>query len=196
LPHTVLRARASVRWGLPTSLRQPFGKYLIGIASSLIPPPCRWATQPGRTHTGDGETSPNPSSHAYPERCGTPDHSVDTVALEANASRSQSPTPSLATPSCGLLVGGPNLPARTTRTPTLSLGVGIPAISQEMVVTAHQLVTGVVEHAVFAGCFHYQTATRPHHGQEGIQSLSHQDGLRPHMVARVNMCGHSSNRVE
>src|SRR5690606_4088301 len=80
-------------------------KYLIGIASSLIPPPCRWATQPGRTHTGDGETSPNPSSHAYPERCGTPDHSVDTVALEANASRSQSPTPSLATPSCGLLVG-------------------------------------------------------------------------------------------
>src|SRR5690606_25024647 len=75
---------------------------------SITPPPCRWATQPGRTHTGDGETTPNPSSHAYPERCGTPDHSVDTVALEANASRSQSPTPSLATPSCGLLVGGPD----------------------------------------------------------------------------------------
>src|SRR5690606_2633329 len=71
-------------------------------------PPCRWATQPGRTHTGAGETTPNPSSHAYPERCGTPDHSVDTVALEANASRSQFPTPSLATPSCGLLVGGPD----------------------------------------------------------------------------------------
>src|SRR5690606_28511530 len=47
---------------------------------------------------------------------------------------------------------------------------------------------------VLAGCFYDQTTTRLHHGQEGSQSLSHHDGLRPHMVARVNMSGHSSNR--
>src|SRR5690606_40788463 len=142
------------------------------------------------------DARPNPHQLACHTRFCGPEHLSGEVCPLCCASRSGNTSSGSQAVSSLLLVGGPNHLAGTARTPTLSPGVGIPAISQEMVVTAHQLVTGVVEHAVFAGCLHYQTATRPHHGQEGIQSLSHQDGLRPHMVARVNMCGHSSNRVE
>src|SRR5690606_25337619 len=66
---------------------------------------------------------------------------------------------------------GPDHTPGTTRTPTPRPGVDIPAITAEFV-TAHQLVTVVVDHAVFAGCLDDHPATLTDQGQEEPGGIS------------------------